>query len=429
MRYPLPQSPALAPPLASVQGPYTPLPQASQPPGVAQAATAVMPAPPAPPVAPQPVLFEPGQIMARVGDKTILYCDVAPTVNMIMAPALAKCRNEMEREAVEGYRDQWTRNVVEQQIQNKMLLLEFERGMPSEIRKDAKKRAESEAKMNKAVRNAFEQTLAGDREKLATANPEETEKIVRQDGAVARLAVLMKENKLESQGELDLLLRQYGTSLQAQMRDFGEYMMGMEAARTNLGLNGKSKKGKQEVTHIEMLDFYKEHLADYYIPAKARFEILTVKFANFGGDRAAAWDFLARMGNEVVVGGTPFAAVARKHSQEPHASEGGYYDWVNPGSLASKPLDRAVFSIEVGKMSQPIEDEDGYHILRVMERKDAGQVSFQEAQPKIKEAIERQRQQAAQQEYLTKLRDQVKVWRIYDEPTEVASQPGETQQR
>jgi parvulin-like peptidyl-prolyl isomerase len=130
-----------------------------------------------------------------------------------------------------------------------------------------------------------------------------------------------------------------------------------------------------------------------------------------------------------VVGGTPFAAVARKHSQEPHASEGGYYDWVNPGSLASKPLDRAVFSIEVGKMSQPIEDEDGYHILRVMERKDAGQVSFQEAQPKIKEAIERQRQQAAQQEYLTKLRDQVKVWRIYDEPTEVASQPGETQQR
>jgi parvulin-like peptidyl-prolyl isomerase len=152
--------------------------------------------------------------------------------------------------------------------------------------------------------------------------------------------------------------------------------------------------------------------------------VLSARFARFGGDRARTWDHLAAMGNEVFLGGVPFAAVARKHSQEPRASEGGYYDWVTPGSLASKPLDRAVFSLEVGKLSQPIEDDDGFHIVRVIERKEEGQVSFQEAQPKIKEAIESQRRTAEQQKYLTNLRAQTQVWKIYDEPTEAATQPG-----
>src|SRR5262245_28475993 len=128
------------------------------------------------------------------------------------------------------------------------------------------------------------------------------------------------------------------------------------------------------------------------------------------------------MGNAVVFG-APFDAVARKLSQEPKASEGGQYEWVNPGSLASKPIDRAVFTLEVGKLSQTIEDDQGFHIVRVKERQEAGQVSFLEAQPKIKEAIDRQRRIADQQKYLAELRTRTTVWTIFDQP-DVASQPG-----
>jgi parvulin-like peptidyl-prolyl isomerase len=138
---------------------------------------------------------------------------------------------------------------------------------------------------------------------------------------------------------------------------------------------------------------------------------------------------IAKMGDEVLLGGTPFHAVARRYSQEPRASDGGFYDWVTPGSLASKPIDRAVFSLEVDRLSQIIEDEQGLHIIRVRERTEAGQVSFQEAQPKIKEAIEHQRQGAEQQKYLANLRARTKVWTIFDPPTDVASQPGGTQRR
>ena len=56
--------------------------------------------------APQAVLFAPGQIVARVGDKSILYCDVAPIVNMRLGPLLAKAKGPAERQAMEAaYRD------------------------------------------------------------------------------------------------------------------------------------------------------------------------------------------------------------------------------------------------------------------------------------------------------------------------------------
>src|SRR5439155_2862992 len=72
-----------------------------------------------PPLSPQAVLFAPGQIVARVGDKTILYCDVAPTVNLRLEPFLAKARNPAEREAMEAaYRDPLTKNVIDQLVFN-----------------------------------------------------------------------------------------------------------------------------------------------------------------------------------------------------------------------------------------------------------------------------------------------------------------------
>jgi hypothetical protein len=286
-----------------------------------------------------------------------------------------------------------------------------------------------ETKQRKIVRNAFDSSLNSAREKLATATPEEIDTYLQQEGIIVRLALLMNYRKLESAGELDRELRQYGTSLDHQIRLYGEYIMGMEALQSAIKGNphakGKGSKGieKKEVTHEEMLDYYEKHQAEYYIPAKARFEILTARFSRFGGDKQAAQNHIVMMGNEVLLGGVPFAAVARKHSQEPHASEGGKYDWVTPGGLASKPVDQAIFSIEVDKLSQVIEDDLGYHIVHVLERKPAGRVSFLEAQEDIRKAIESARRSAEQQKFFAELKARTKIWTIYDSPVDGAVQP------
>ena len=371
------------------------------------------------PAPPQAVLFQPGQIVARVGDKTILYGDVAPTVNLIIALS----RSDAERQAIEAQREAMIKVVILRAVQTKMLLLEFERGMPSELRSDAKKRAEAEGKLRKSVRNAFDRGLESAREKLAKASDDDLEELMKQDESMMRLALFMKQRGLVSQGELDQALRGLGTTLAQQAKDYGEQMMGMEAAQNSLGLRNKHDK-RYQVTHQEMIDYYQAHQADFQVPAKATFEILSARFSRFNGDRQATHAHAAMMGNEVFLGGVPFPAVAKRHSQEPLADSGGLYENISPGSLASKTIDQAVFKLEVGKLSQIIEDDQGYHIVRVKERKPAGVVSFEEQQGEIRKKLEAQKRAAEQQKYMTELRERTKIWTIYDPPAEAANPAG-----
>jgi parvulin-like peptidyl-prolyl isomerase len=362
--------------------------------------------------------------VARVGDKVIFYGDAAAVVNLIMEPFLAKAKSEAEREQIrtqiEAEREALTKNVVKQIVQTKLLYHEFDRDMRDQIGKDVKKYDEAKSGMNKKIRSFFEKSLVDTREKLRTATPEQAQKLLSQDPTVGRLAQLMKDRQLESYGELDAALRQLGTTLDQQITAFGEHQLGMQAIRKHITVD-------PEVTHEEMLDYYGQHAAEYAVPAKVKFEVLTVKFANFA-NRQEAWNQIAQMGNAVYLGGMSFAEVAKKHSQEPNASSGGLYESVSQGSLASKTIDQAVFSLELRKLSQIIEDETGYHIIRVLERQPAGQTSFVEAQPEIKQAIKVQKRSAEQKKFLQELSARTTVWTIYDD-TATAGAPSGTQQR
>ena len=81
-----------------------------------------------------------------------------------------------------------------------------------------------------------------------------------------------------------------------------------------------------------------------------------------------------------------------------------------------------MFSLEVDKLSQIIEDETGFHIIRVKERIPAGVLSFAEQQSEIRKRIESQKSAAERQKYLTELRARTKIWTIYDAVAENAGQ-------
>src|SRR5690606_23430215 len=118
----------------------------------------------------------------------------------------------------------------------------------------------------------------------------------------------------------------------------------------------------------------------YEFPAQARWEELMVRFDRCNGDREAAWKLLAEMGNEVWkkvtenpgIRGPAFAEVARAKSHGFTASEGGVHDWTTLGALKCEELNEALATLAIGQMSNGIESEQGFHIVRVLERKEAG---------------------------------------------------------
>jgi parvulin-like peptidyl-prolyl isomerase len=168
-----------------------------------------------------------------------------------------------------------------------------------------------------------------------------------------------------------------------------------------------------EIPHAEMIAWYQNHLADYDYPSKAKFEQLTVKFGATRS-RQEAWNRLAEMGNDILEGRS-FADVARERSEGASASGGGQFDWTTKGSLVSKVLDEAIFNLPPGQLSAILEDDKSLHIIRVVERIDAGRIPFIEAQVGIKDQLTLERRKREMDEYLAKLRDRTPVWTVFDD--------------
>jgi hypothetical protein len=67
-------------------------------------------------------------------------------------------------------------------------------------------------------------------------------------------------------------------------------------------------------------------------------------------------------------------------------------------------------------MSQILEGDRGFHIVRVVERVDAGTTSFREAQVGIRKKLREEHLQRQKDEFLTKIKQRTPVWTIFDSP-------------
>jgi len=82
--------------------------------------------------------------------------------------------------------------------------------------------------------------------------------------------------------------------------------------------------------------------------------------------------------------GGDFAALAKANSQDPSsAGNGGDMGFVDQGQTV-QAFDTAAFSVPLNTVSDPIRTpEYGYHIIKVLERREAGYRSFEEVKPQI----------------------------------------------
>lgn len=365
----------------------------------------------------QSQVFEPSRIVATVGDEHIFKGDLLSEADLILAPALEKMSaadRETQREQIDLERERMAKQLLEVAVSRKLLYLDFLKTIKKNVT-DENKRKEIYTRIQKSSDETFDKSLESMRSKIANAKPDELQEILQQDMQMARLALQMKQANLQDDRELDEHLRKYGTSLQQQRLVFMERMVGNEARRKHIDF-------EPIITHEQMLNYYRDNAKEFVIPARARWEQLTVLFNKFPS-KFEAGEAMAKMANEAFFGGS-FATVAKRSSQEPNADEGGYHDWVSQGSLKSKPLDQAIFSLPVKEMSRIIEDESGLHVIRVLEREDSRSVPFTEAQVKIKEKLRQEDIRRQLEAYVEKLKKSTPIWNTYDAPAaETASVP------
>ena len=73
-----------------------------------------------------------------------------------------------------------------------------------------------------------------------------------------------------------------------------------------------------------------------------------------------------------------------------------------------------------------LEDEDGFHIVRVIQREDLKLTPFTEVQAEIKKRMHDGNKDKQKTAYIAKLRERTPVWTIFDESpsTATAQRPG-----
>ena len=85
---------------------------------------------------------------------------------------------------------------------------------------------------------------------------------------------------------------------------------------------------------------------------------------------AQARDKLNDFRRRIVSGETDFASLAKEHSQDGSAAQGGDLGWANPGMFVPE-FERVMDQLAPGQISQPLISRFGVHLIQLQERRNA----------------------------------------------------------
>lgn len=92
---------------------------------------------------------------------------------------------------------------------------------------------------------------------------------------------------------------------------------------------------------------------------------------------------------EEIAGGANFAALAQEHSIGPSGPSGGDLGWFGEGVMVPE-FESAVTALEVGEVSEPVQTQFGWHVVKLNETRMKEQPSLEEVRDELADNLRRQ---------------------------------------
>lgn len=121
------------------------------------------------------------------------------------------------------------------------------------------------------------------------------------------------------------------------------------------------------VSDAEIKAYYDQHQDDFHRPAQATIHYIVLDRAPTAADSAVARDRAQQVRKELE-GGADFAQVATRESADSLSAQEGGAMTIQKGQNVPPAFEQAVFSLPIGKISEPIQTQFGLHIIRVDSR-------------------------------------------------------------
>lgn len=220
---------------------------------------------------------------------------------------------------------------------------------------------------------------------------------------------LKRELKVSTRTELELELNKKGTTLQNVKDNFATERLAMEYIIL------KSEK-PEPIDRLDLVAYYKEHVDEYAIPAKVKWEQIQVSFGPELSKSAAKKRI--EVARQELEGGAAFDQVAKQYSDGPTAKSGGLRDWMESGNLTDTKLETKLFELPVGELSPLHEGPAEWQIVRIVERQPASRTPFGQVQAEIRKKIEDGQNRNRPKKLFEQLFSEAIIESKYDLPTQ-----------
>jgi parvulin-like peptidyl-prolyl isomerase len=280
------------------------------------------------------------------------------------------------------------------------------RGELDETRKELEKAARAEglsgARLQDALKTAQGDALREKIDELLLVQKAKDMPNINVDGDVARfLAQIQTQNRLTDADKLAAFVQQnYGITLEElKLRKKNEFL--------SQRIVGQEVASRVNIPEAEMKKYYEDHKTDFVREEQAFLSQILVSTDGKTPQQVAEAEKRAKELMSRARAGERFSELAQANSDDTETAKNG---GLLPGGYKKTDLRpeiaAVVFSQKKGYVSDPIKISTpaGFLILKIEERYEAGQASFEEVKEQLQQFLAQPKVEPKLREYLTKLR-------------------------
>jgi peptidyl-prolyl cis-trans isomerase SurA len=196
-------------------------------------------------------------------------------------------------------------------------------------------------------------------------------------------------------------------TLEAQNYTLGEFKK-LETERMIVqAMRSKNVKREMIASPAKIDEYYKTHRGEFTAKEQIKLRLIMIPAhandGNAAAQRSMAEEILGKLAN-----GAEFDRMAQIYSEDSSRDLGGDWGWIDRKTLAA-PLEKAAFNLPVGRISNIIEFNGNFYLLKVEDKKGGAMPSLAQVRDQIEKKLLQQEAQNLQEKWLASLRSKAYI--------------------
>ncbi len=220
--------------------------------------------------------------------------------------------------------------------------------------------------------------------------------VVDEDSIDAAVKDISKKNGLVD-GQLQEMLEREGSTLSSYRNHIRDQILVSKITRFEIG-------NRVKVSDKSINQYYSEHQNEFWTDAQVRVRHILF-IAERGSSEANRKTKLAQAKKVLgkIRNGENFAELATQYSEDVSAGDGGDVGFVVRGKMV-REFEEAVFSLKLGQVSDIVETEYGYHIIKVEEVLPGKTLTLKEVKDRITQILGMEQQKNGYDDWMKELK-------------------------